>query len=147
MDAIGVLQLGIGECPALVGRDNKRQCEFCSDVFMPACGSYKKKNGDEKMKTYRNLCSLKCKEGKFKHFGQCPEKPKTSKIPESCSECKDLPAKPICGDDGRNYRNDCACECQGTCSRYSLGSCPVEDPRHCHRNCPGVLDPQCGSDG
>lgn len=107
---------------------------------MPACGSKSHKNGHSKLKTYRNLCELKCDEGSFKHFGKCPAPKKAAKTPESCALCKDLPAYPICGTDGLSYRNDCACECTGTCTRYSLGRCPVEETKNCHLNCPGVLN-------
>lgn len=71
MKAIGVQRLGYGECPSLFkfnqeGQLIQRQCEFCSKVFMPACG----KNG----KTYRNLCKLMCHQSHFAHFGQCTKK-------------------------------------------------------------------------
>jgi len=109
---------------------------------MPACGMKKLKNGDKKAITFRNLCDLKCKNASFKNFGKCEiVKEYEDKFVGSCSVCNELPKMTICGTDGFNYRNECACTCKGTCEKYSLGKCPKEDPKYCYLNCPGLIEP------
>lgn len=91
---------------------------------MPACA----KNGV----TYRNLCEMKNSNAEFDSFGKC-ENEGVQNI--RCDRCPDF-EEPICGTDGRNYKNACLCECQPKCKKYSDGRCPQE--KSCAR-CAGVL--------
>ena len=130
MNCVGVLKQGNGECPSLT-----RSCEFCSDVFLPACGD----DGT----TYRNLCELKCNNADFRNFGICV-KEEENPFKGDCSVCSNE-GNGICGTDGFNYRNECQCTCKGNCKKYSEGRCPVD--RFCTEQCAGLLDYVCASNG
>lgn len=49
-----------GECGSL-----KLDCNYCSKVYMPVCGS--------KGMTYKNLCNITCRKDKFVNFGKCDQ--------------------------------------------------------------------------
>jgi len=92
-------------------------------------------------KTYLNLCTIKCKGVRLAAFGECKQ---TVNPADTCKQCSDL-NNSICGTDGKNYKNECLCVCQGTCKKYSDGKCPDPNAYKCQR-CVGVLSKVCGVD-
>lgn len=83
---------------------------------------------------------MKCNNAEFDNFGKCEEKGGNF---VRCESCPDL-VEPICGTDGRNYKNACLCNCRGNCKKYSEGRCPEE--KSCAR-CAGVLNAVCSKKG
>jgi coxsackievirus/adenovirus receptor len=63
----------------------------------------------------------------------------TAEVAQGADSCN-CPAviAPVCGEDGKDYNNECEANCAGT---------KVAHPGKCHCICPTVIDPVCGVDG
>ena len=75
----------------------------------------------------------KCDRVKTKCEGFCP-------CPKLC-KCRNM-WKPVCGKNGKTYRNSCMANCNGV-KTLCNGRCPC--PKQCP--CPRILKPVCGKDG
>lgn len=109
--------VGYGECSNIIAT-----CDNCSSLLLNVFS----KDGTN----YDNLCRLNCAKAIFGGYGKSVNSAaqKEEEIKRKCNECSKL-YLPICGNDGRNYDNECLCTCTEKCEKYSNGRCPTQDPQ------------------
>lgn len=112
----------------------------CTNECKPVCG----KDGI----TYRNSCYLTCNSNTdFDYEGPCKQKecgvkPPFPLIPSKIRFCKKPctnECKPVCGKNGKNYRNFCYLNCNSNTQLAYHG--------FCKKKCQDIYQPVCGEDG
>merc|ERR1712226_65897 len=91
----------------------------CPRIFKPVC--------DVDGQTHSNKWCMGC-EGKVKKCeGACPCETKSNegKAAVAVCNCRNR-GRPVCGEDGRTYRNMCELKCRGDVRRACRGRCPCK---------------------
>lgn len=134
--------LGLPQIKILYNGVCKVNVCICSDIIIPVCGTDNR--------TYRNICLLQC----ASRNNQLQNKPPIWW--QNSGPCKNencvcpISNEPVCGSDGRTYKNLCALACQNR-RLDQLGKPPVKVAYKgtCIKDCvcPTVYDPVCASNG
>merc|ERR1719273_1295576 len=116
---------------AIFGSTKANVCQ-CPRNFHQVCGD----DGSENGKTYMNNCLAVCDNVLIKCDGACPcqqarEEPTAVRVKNTNCRCPRMMMR-VCGDNNKNYFNDCLAECDG--ARVECrGQCPCSqkliDPR------------------
>ncbi|XP_063600955.1 ovoinhibitor-like isoform X2 [Penaeus indicus] len=122
----------------------EKDCSIvCPDDVEPVCGS----NGV----TYRNSCFYTIARCRDPDVRKVANAPCANRRDSKCDFACDKSINPVCGSDGRTYRNQCELEANA-CTKTSLiklynGQCQEQQGARCDTVCPNVVEEVCGDDG
>eukprot|EP00095_Tigriopus_kingsejongensis_P011929 maker-scaffold939_size78603-snap-gene-0.7 protein:Tk11929 transcript:maker-scaffold939_size78603-snap-gene-0.7-mRNA-1 annotation:"serine protease inhibitor-1l" len=123
------------ECKGVCPCNAADNC-FCGALFRPVCG--------ESGQNFDNKCKAKCAKEPVACDGKCPCSGPSQDVvqPPGGSQVCEALDRPVCGDDGQTYSNDCLARQKGVFVKCE-GQCPCDNTKNCDYCCGNVDGKQC----